>query len=87
MIATATTTPSTPTEPKPPFRPRPIRDFATAGLSPALVESLVLKFLLNVGMATGRRIADRREGLGMPRSAALNPLAAIGRQDGRAAQL
>lgn len=48
---------------KAPFRPRPVTDFASAGLSPAQVEALVLKFLLGVGLASGRRIADE---LGMP---------------------
>jgi predicted ATPase with chaperone activity len=45
-------------EPKAPFRPRPVSDFESAGLNPALVESLVLKFLLNIGTASGRRTAD-----------------------------
>jgi predicted ATPase with chaperone activity len=31
--------------------------FDAAGLNPAIVEGLVLKFLVNMGMATGRRIA------------------------------
>src|SRR5262249_115502 len=57
------TIPSLDLEEKAPFRPRPVYTFAEAGLTPAQVESLVLKFLLNIGMATGRRIADE---LGMP---------------------
>ena len=48
---------------KVPFRPRPISDFDQAGLNFAQVESLILKFLLNIGLASGRRIAEE---LGMP---------------------
>ena len=47
-----------PRETKPLFRPRPAGDFDSAGLNPAQVESLVLKFLLANGTATGRRIAE-----------------------------
>ncbi|HEU5116194.1 MAG TPA: AAA family ATPase, partial [Isosphaeraceae bacterium] len=62
--ATAPSTlPSISLEEKPPFRPRVVTDFAAAGLSLAEVESLVLKFLLNIGAASGRRIADE---LGLP---------------------
>src|SRR5437899_2114188 len=46
-----------------PFRPRPMTDFAGAGLNFAQVESLVLKFLIGIGVASGRRIAEE---LGMP---------------------
>ncbi len=45
------------------FRPKPPVDFLSAGLAPAQIESLVLKFLLGVGVATGRRVADE---LGLP---------------------
>ncbi|WP_152050770.1 AAA family ATPase [Tautonia marina] len=45
------------------FRPKEVTDFTSAGLNPALVESLVLKFLLGVGVSSGRRIADE---LGLP---------------------
>lgn len=45
------------------FRPLPPQDFEQAGLNPAQVESLVLKFLLTTGVASGRRIADEM-GLG-----------------------
>ena len=38
-------------------------EFEAAGLNLAQVESLILKFLLNIGTATGRRIADQ---LGLP---------------------
>src|SRR5438045_2250008 len=49
--------------PRAPFRPKPVRDFDDAGLHYTLVESLVLKFLLNNGIASGRRIAEE---LGLP---------------------
>jgi predicted ATPase with chaperone activity len=45
------------------FHPRPVNSFEDAGLNHALVESLVLKFLFNMGMASGRRIALE---LGLP---------------------
>jgi predicted ATPase with chaperone activity len=45
------------------FRPRPVLDFEQAGLNLAVVEGLVLKLLLALGAATGRRIADE---LGLP---------------------
>jgi predicted ATPase with chaperone activity len=45
------------------FRPEPISSFEDAGLNQTSVESLVLKFLFNVGVATGRRIAHE---LGLP---------------------
>ncbi len=45
------------------FRPRPVQDFHSAGLNDAQIESLTLKYLLNVGIASGRRIADE---LGLP---------------------
>ena len=45
------------------FFPRAVDSFEDAGLNPAIVESLVLKFLLNTGMAAGRRIAAE---LGLP---------------------
>jgi predicted ATPase with chaperone activity len=40
------------------FRPRPVSGFPEAGLNFAQVESLVLKFLMNIGVASGRRIAE-----------------------------
>ena len=40
-----------------PFMPRAVATFEEAGLSHAVIESLVLKFLVNVGTAAGRRIA------------------------------
>jgi len=45
------------------FRPPTAASFEEAGLNPALVEALVLKFLLGTGVASGRRIADE---LGLP---------------------
>ncbi len=62
-LAAPSTLPAVDLGEKPTFRPQPVTDFASAGLTPAQVEALVLKFLLNVGMASGRRIADE---LGMP---------------------
>ena len=46
-----------------PFYPRSPSSFEEAGLNAAIVESLVLKFLVNSGMASGRRIATE---LGLP---------------------
>ena len=48
---------------KAPFVPRAVASFEESGLSHAIIESLVLKFLVNAGMATGRRIAAE---LGLP---------------------
>jgi predicted ATPase with chaperone activity len=66
-VATLTSAPSTVPAlggmPKVPFRPKPVNTFDQAGLNFAQIESLVLKFLMNIGVATGRRIADE---LGMP---------------------
>lgn len=45
------------------FRPQAVASFASAGLNPTLVESLILKFLVNTGVASGRRIAQE---LGLP---------------------
>jgi predicted ATPase with chaperone activity len=45
------------------FYPQAVSTFDEAGLSHALVESLALKFLLNLGTASGRRIAAE---LGLP---------------------
>ena len=45
------------------FTPKAVSTFEEAGLNHALVEGLVLKFLLNLGMASGRRIAAE---LGLP---------------------
>ncbi len=45
------------------FRPRVVDSFEEAGLNPAITESLVLKYLLSIGMAPGRRIATE---LGLP---------------------
>ncbi len=48
---------------RPAFHPRVVNTFEEAGLSHAMVESLVLKFLLNLGTASGRRISAE---LGLP---------------------
>ncbi len=45
------------------FRPKPVHDFEEAGLNFAQVEGLILKFLLSIGVASGRKIADE---LGLP---------------------
>jgi predicted ATPase with chaperone activity len=45
------------------YHPRPVSSFEDAGLNHAMVESLILKFLFNVGTASGRRIATE---LGLP---------------------
>jgi predicted ATPase with chaperone activity len=45
------------------FYPKVVSTFEEAGLSHAMIESLVLKFLINVGTASGRRIASE---LGLP---------------------
>jgi predicted ATPase with chaperone activity len=45
------------------FRPRPITDFSETGLNSAQIEGLVLKFLIGIGIASGRRIASE---LGLP---------------------
>ena len=48
---------------KKPFVPRAVANFEETGLSHAMIESLILKFLVNAGTATGRRIAAE---LGLP---------------------
>ena len=45
------------------FYPRAVESFEEAGLNAAIIEGLVFKFLVNCGMATGRRIAAE---LGLP---------------------
>jgi predicted ATPase with chaperone activity len=45
------------------FHPRAVSTFEEAGLEQGLVESLVLKFLMNAGTASGRRISAE---LGLP---------------------
>jgi predicted ATPase with chaperone activity len=46
-----------------PFVPKAVADLEGTGLSYALIEGLILKFLVNAGMASGRRIAAE---LGLP---------------------
>ncbi|MGP0064380.1 MAG: AAA family ATPase [Isosphaeraceae bacterium] len=48
---------------KKPFVPRAVTNFEETGLNLAMIESLVLKFLVNNGTASGRRIAGE---LGLP---------------------
>jgi predicted ATPase with chaperone activity len=48
---------------KTPFVPRAVSSLEETGLSHAIIEGLVLKFLVNAGMASGRRIAAE---LGLP---------------------
>src|SRR5215831_13601976 len=48
---------------KTPFVPRAVTSFEETGLSHAIIESLVLKFLVNAGTASGRQIAAE---LGLP---------------------
>jgi hypothetical protein len=50
-------------EAAPRFHPRPATDFASAGLTSAQVEGIVLRFMQTTGKASGRRIADE---LGLP---------------------
>src|SRR5262245_58826074 len=57
------TPPRTEANGKRPFIPRVVANFEEAGLSEAVIESLVLKFLVNMGTASGRRIAAE---LGLP---------------------
>ena len=49
--------------PKSSFRPQAPTSFEQAGLNFAQTEGLVLKFLINIGVASGRRIAEE---LGLP---------------------
>ena len=62
MTMLMTSEPAAADEPRA-FRPRAPIDFEEAGLATPLVESLVLKFLLQAGTASGRRIAAE---LGLP---------------------
>src|SRR3954447_22875814 len=50
-------------KPRAPFRPKAIKDFEESGLNYTQIESLVLKFLLNNGISSGRRVAEE---LGLP---------------------
>ncbi|MFO0908938.1 MAG: AAA family ATPase [Isosphaeraceae bacterium] len=45
------------------FRPKPVASFEEAGLTNGMVESLILKFLFNIGVSSGRKIAEE---LGLP---------------------
>ena len=48
---------------QPSFYPKAVDSLESTGLNPVTIESLVLKFLLNTGTASGRRIASL---LGLP---------------------
>ena len=61
--ASAVLTPSSTSNGKPLFHPRAPTSFEEAGLNAAIVEGLVFKYLVNCGMARGRRIAQE---LGLP---------------------
>ncbi|HKQ46527.1 MAG TPA: AAA family ATPase [Phycisphaerae bacterium] len=50
--------PGTPPEPEGGFFPKPPASFKRAGLDPATVESLILKYLFGVGSAMGAKIAE-----------------------------
>jgi hypothetical protein len=63
LTSTPSTVPALSTGPREQFRPKPVSDFEEAGLNHAQVEGLILKFLVNIGVASGRRIADE---LGLP---------------------
>ena len=58
LTSVPSTVPALSERPREAFRPKPISDFQEAGLNHAQVEGLILKFLLNIGVASGRRIAD-----------------------------
>src|SRR5947209_4406619 len=62
-VAAPSIMPAMPTVSKAPFRPREPGSFEDAGLNHAQLEALVLKYLMGVGMATGRQIANE---LGLP---------------------
>jgi predicted ATPase with chaperone activity len=53
----------TPSNGQPTFYPKAVDGLETCGLNAVIIESLILKFLLNTGMASGRRIASL---LGLP---------------------
>jgi predicted ATPase with chaperone activity len=57
-VAEISTVPQAATAPRVAFRPKPVADLKEAGLNFAQVEGLVLKFLMNIGVASGRRIAE-----------------------------
>ena len=62
-VAEPSTIASLSTSPRKHFRPIPPAGFEEAGLTPSMVESLILKFLRSCGLASGRRIAEE---LGLP---------------------
>jgi predicted ATPase with chaperone activity len=62
-VAAPSLMPHVPTASKVAFRPREPESFEHAGLNHAQIESLILKYLLGAGQATGRQIAVE---LGLP---------------------
>jgi predicted ATPase with chaperone activity len=63
--------------PRGPFRPiRPV-DLATAGLTPSLIEGLILKLLIGAGIASGRSIASE---IGLPFALLINELQRLQKQ-------
>ncbi|MDR3633028.1 MAG: AAA family ATPase [Isosphaeraceae bacterium] len=62
-VASISTLPSVIEPAKAPFRPKPVYEFEEAGLNHTQVESLILKYLAAIGVASGRKIAIE---LGLP---------------------
>lgn len=62
-VAEASTIPQAVSTAKQVFRPQPVGSFEEAGLVASMTESLILKFLMSCGVASGRRIAEE---LGLP---------------------
>ncbi len=60
-----------------PFRPRRPADLGSAGLTSAQVEGLILKFLLGVGMASGRSVSSQ---LGLPFASLIDELQRLQKQ-------
>ena len=60
-----------------PFEPKPPKDFQEAGLDSSIVESLILKYILGVGSATGGTIASD---LCLPSGSIVELLAALKHQ-------
>lgn len=62
-LTAVSTIPAMPTERGATFIPKPLNDLGATGLNVTLVESLVLKYLMMMGVASGRKIAEE---LGVP---------------------
>jgi predicted ATPase with chaperone activity len=63
LTATLVDSPAPSTNGKPAFYPKAVDSFEDSGLNDAIIESLILRFLLATGMAAGRKIAAE---LGLP---------------------